>query len=149
MRKKKNYFWIPYPMGYFSASSEPVLMQFQGFLGSKQVNSPHGVISSGHYSSTGLGVKRIVRFVETMIVDYPSLHFLVCYILLDGKQQKYEHFNTLGEKSYLHLTPKPVSVPLWVQSCSRESKTFTQLQISRSEPILCRFTSDFSPHAQN
>ena len=137
-------------MGCFSASSEPVLMQFQGFLGSKQVNSPHGVISSGHYySSTGLGVKRIVRFVETMIVDYPSLHFLVCYIILDGKQQKYEHFNTLGKTSYSHLTPKPVSVPLGVQSCSRESKNFTQLQISRSEPILCQFTSDFFPHARN
>ena len=70
----------------------------------KQVNSPHGVISSGHYSSTGLGVKRIVRFVETMIVDYPSLHFLVRYIILDGNQQKYEHFNTLGKTSYSHLS---------------------------------------------
>ena len=42
--EKKNYFWIPYPMACFSASSEPVLMGFQGVLGSKQANSNHGVI---------------------------------------------------------------------------------------------------------
>ena len=29
------------------------------------------------------------------------------------------------------------------------STILTQLQISRSEPILCRITSDLFPHAQN
>ena len=79
---KKNYFWIAYPMACFSASSEPVLMQFQGFLGSKQVNSPHGVILIPIKSVAGLGVNRnYSAFLETMIVDHPSLHFfcMVCH----------------------------------------------------------------------
>jgi hypothetical protein len=82
---KKNYFWIPYPTACFSASSEPVLVRFQGFLTSKHVNNPHGVILMPIKCVAGLGVKRTVCFVKTMVVDYPRLHFFVCYIILDGK----------------------------------------------------------------
>ena len=56
--EKKNYFWIPYPMGCFSASSEPVLMEFQGVLWQKHVDSSHGAIPTPSFHLTAKVLSR-------------------------------------------------------------------------------------------